>query len=290
MNKKMKSDIVFIGSSPLGLQRLMESPYLSVKGVLCLAKRITEPLIEMAADGSLAVDTFKCIEDFRKLIEIYSPSMPFFIYQLDMLVPGDLTRKYCFYNVHRGRLPTNRGPNPDIWPILNGDKETALSLHRINEKVDSGILIDAFDVSISDVDDTESVRQKLEQGLPKLIRALREYLQGTRVGKELHGGVYRPWIKESDYTIDQDKDSIEIMGRKIRSQSQYNGAIIRLAGKKYYVTEIVAIERKDVGEGFVFEADGGVVRVACSSHVITLKQNLEPGYPPPPISPPSKRL
>ena len=52
-----------------------------------------------------------------------------FVYQLDMLVPGTLTKKYNFFIRN---LKTNRGPNPDIWPILLGHKTTQMSLHKLN--------------------------------------------------------------------------------------------------------------------------------------------------------------
>ena len=59
-------------------------------------------------------------------------------------------------------------------------------------------------------DDTVSVRSKLEKGLPRLVESLHEHLRGTRQGTVLSGGTYRPWIREIDFTIAPDTDSLDI--------------------------------------------------------------------------------
>ena len=39
-----------------------------------------------------------------------------------------------------GYLPFNRGANPNVWPIIE-DTPAGCSIHKINEKIDSGFLI-----------------------------------------------------------------------------------------------------------------------------------------------------
>jgi methionyl-tRNA formyltransferase len=286
----MPRDIVFLGSSHLGLGCLLQSGHFLVREGLCLINRLALPLRTVASEHSLSVKTFDGFKAFRSLVRHYPTSMPFFIYQLDMLVPADLTEEYAFFNVHRGNLRTNRGPNPDVWPIMNGDAETSLSLHKINDKVDSGILIDTFDVQISSRDDTVSVREKLEKGLPGLIESLHHYLQGSRSGTVLCGGVYRPWIKEADFTLDLSEDPLEVIDRKIRSQRQYNGAILLWQGQKHYITEIVEAKPRESGAGQFLIAEKSFVRTCSFSHVLVLRRNEKPRFPPPPVRPPSKRI
>lgn len=285
----MGHEIVFVGSSELGLRSLLASANFAVLEALCLSNRLTAPLSATASKHAIPLRTFEGFRDFRRLIERQPLEMPFFIYQLDMLVPADLTEKYNFYNVHRGDLETNRGPNPDVWPILNGSEKTALSLHKIDDKVDSGILIDALEVSITPSDDTVTVLKKLEEQLPAIIESLHEYLHGKRKGTALCGGTYRPWITEADFTLDLRTDSLEVIDRKIRSQKQYNGAIIELGGQKYYVTEIIGA-RPEPRTAFYFNANDGIITTHSCSHALTFKWNEQPKYPPPPVRPPSRRV
>lgn len=286
----MSQEIVFIGSSHIGLYSLLESSHFKVLEVFCLANRLTNPLSSLIGKHGLPLKIFSDTKEFRWFVERHSSTMPFFIYQLDMLVPADLCGRYCFYNVHRGNLRTNRGPNPDVWPILNGDTETSLSLHRINDKVDSGILIDSFAISISPDDDTLSLRSRLEKGLPLLIESLYDHLKGVRSGTVLVNGIYRPWVKESDFTINLLTDSVSVISQKIRSQRQYNGAIILNDGVKYYVVDILESAIRASNTKFFFIAENGAIQTCSISHALTFKRNMNPQCPPPPIRPPSKRL
>jgi hypothetical protein len=284
------ADIVFIGSSTAGLLRLIESPHFVARGVLCLQKRVTTNLERLARDRGLELKTFKGVHDFRQLIGCYPASMPFLIYQLDMLIPGDLTDRYCFYNIHRGSLRTNRGPNPDVWPILNGDFVTELSLHRINDKVDSGVFIDSIEIPIERDDDTNTLPARMEQSLPALIESLHDYLTGVREGTDLSGGTYRPWIMEEDFTIDLGADSVEVIDRKIRSQRRYNGAILLVGNQRLYVTDIIAVRRRNEIASEMPASGNGIVNVSSQSHDLSLRLNTDPKYPRVTKRPPSKRV
>ena len=44
-------------------------------------------------------------------------------------------------NLHPSLLPLYRGLSPQHWPIINGDKETGITVHVINEGIDSGDII-----------------------------------------------------------------------------------------------------------------------------------------------------
>lgn len=281
-------EIVFIGSSPYGLRCLAESPHFTVREALCLTPRVTRALEDEAAALRLPLSDFDGPKGMRLVIQRFSPAMPFFIYQLDMLVPADLTNQYSFYNVHRGDLHTNRGPTPDIWPILNGDKDTALSLHKINDKVDAGILIDAIREQIREDDDARTLRQRVELHLPRLIQSMHDYLVGERKGIALEGGLYRPWIAEEDFTIDIMHDSIDLMMRKIRCQRIYNGAIVMVDGVRRYVTDILGVDTP--GRAPSIRIEGPVLQISAPSRDIAFVLNENPKYPPPPIRPPSKRV
>ncbi|WP_440934658.1 hypothetical protein [Candidatus Pelagibacter sp.] len=276
----MSKEIVFIGSSAIGLEKLSQSKRFKIIDVLCLKKKVNPELEIVTNKLGLKIKSFNWINDFEKLINLYENSIPFFIYQLDMLVPAILTEKYNFFNLHRGNLKTNRGPNPDIWPILLGHKSTSITLHKINSRIDLGIAIDWYDVEISNNDSVNDVIKKLEKGLPKLIESTYLFILGKLKGENIEDGIYRPWVTEQDFTIDLTTDSMDTIDQKIRSQKNYNGAIFFHNGKKKYVINVFSSIPSNLSK---------IISTKKDNKNIYFLENTKPKYQLPKF-PPSKRI
>lgn len=56
--------------------------------------------------------------------------------------------KYGCINLHPSLLPNYRGLSPQHWPIINGDKETGITVHFINEGIDKGDIIIQHKIAI----------------------------------------------------------------------------------------------------------------------------------------------
>lgn len=241
----MPLDIVFIGTSVTGLQALASASDFQIREVLCDAARVPESLPTIADSLDVPLSVFRGRDGLSQALRRHAPTVAALIYQLDLRVPGDLTDRYKIFNLHRGNLMTNRGAHPEVWSILNGDDIATIALHRINEEFDSGQLIASFDVPLRTDDDVSSLRNRLEGGLPYLLGLLAEHLNGGKPGIPLSGGIYRPRITEQDFTIDLQRDSLDVIDRKIRSQRTYQGAILDSDGIRYRVAEIASATRHD---------------------------------------------
>jgi len=55
-------------------------------------------------------------------------------------------------NTHRSFLPKYRGSWPDLWTIINGEHEAGVTIHYLNEGIDSGDIIAQKSVKVSPVD------------------------------------------------------------------------------------------------------------------------------------------
>lgn len=64
-------------------------------------------------------------------------------------------------------------------------------------------------MEIEQEDTTISLNKKLRLGIPELLCKLEAYLNGTIKGKMITEGEYRRKVKETDYTININKDSFE---------------------------------------------------------------------------------
>ena len=65
------------------------------------------------------------------------------------LIPAEVVKKHFFINCHAGILPKYRGFHANAWAIMNGEKHIGYSIHRMNEKMDDGLLYFVRKVSIS---------------------------------------------------------------------------------------------------------------------------------------------
>lgn len=72
--------------------------------------------------------------------------------------------EYGTFNLHASLLPQYRGAAPINWAIINGETETGLTTFFIDEKIDTGYIIDQVSLPIKESDNVEDVYKKM---LPK---------------------------------------------------------------------------------------------------------------------------
>jgi methionyl-tRNA formyltransferase len=213
---------------------------------ICEEKRVSETYRNTLIKFGIQLITFTSKFEFERIIlQFDKRDYIFLIYQLDMIVPSNLTGNYSFFNLHAGNMATNRGAHPIIWSLLNGDSETEFTLHKINEKIDQGIIVAKFGVIILPDDDAVSVKAKMEEGLLPLFHKLVSFLNLEFDGIPCNGGIYHKPIQEKDFTLDVFNDSKNEIENKIRSQRQYKGAIVWIDDTKHYVTNILEWNEAD---------------------------------------------
>src|SRR3989338_8159735 len=73
-----------------------------------------------------------------------------------------LPKLYCL-NIHASLLPKYRGAAPINWAIANGEKETGVTIMRMNEKMDEGDIILREILPLGAEDDAVTLSQKLSR-------------------------------------------------------------------------------------------------------------------------------
>jgi methionyl-tRNA formyltransferase len=66
-----------------------------------------------------------------------------------------------FINFHYGLLPQCRGPQPILRHLLNNDKEAGVTIHKVDEGIDTGAIIMQEKISIEDNDTYGTLQSKL---------------------------------------------------------------------------------------------------------------------------------
>lgn len=98
---------------------------------------------------------------FLLMLEEWSPEFIFSIQCRRILKPELIhIPKYGVINLHFAFLPKYRGCYPIAWALINGEKEAGVTLHYIDEGIDTGDIIAQKKVKI---ESTENARQLFDK-------------------------------------------------------------------------------------------------------------------------------
>ena len=97
------------------------------------------------------------------------------------LIPSELIVKYNFINVHYGLLPKYRGLHTVAWAIINGEKETGYTIHKIDEQIDNGDILYQKKIKIEKQDNIQTVMEELDKLLEVTICCFIEDYLNNRV-------------------------------------------------------------------------------------------------------------
>lgn len=127
----------------------------------------------------------------------------------------DLPQYGCL-NIHGSLLPKYRGGAPIQRSIINGEKETGITLMYMAEGIDTGDMIAKSVVSIEDEDTSGSIFEKLSiAGAKLLLEQLPLILAGTaeRIPQNDEESTYASNLSREDERIDWSASSREIFNR-----------------------------------------------------------------------------
>lgn len=83
-------------------------------------------------------------------------------------------------NVHSSLLPEYRGAAPINWAVINGERETGISIMRVTAKMDAGDIIAQRKMRILETDTAASVRARMmETGPQFLLKTVDSIEKGT---------------------------------------------------------------------------------------------------------------
>src|SRR3989338_6768217 len=99
----------------------------------------------------------------------------FVVIAYGVILPQDVLDipKMGSINVHASLLPKYRGAAPVNWVILNGEKETGVSIIKMNAKMDAGDIVAQEKLKIFDNESAFELRQRLMNlGVSLLVKTL----------------------------------------------------------------------------------------------------------------------
>lgn len=154
--------------------------------------------------------------------------------------------KYGTINVHGSLLPLHRGASCVAQAILNGERETGVTIMEVAKEMDAGNLISQAKLQIKPTDTTETLMGKLSAlGATLLIETLPLWLKGEIVSQPQDEklATYCSLIKKEDgFTVFS--EPAEIIERKIRAFQPWPLITFCHNGKNYKIYRAEVVETK----------------------------------------------
>lgn len=183
--------------------------------------------------------------------------------------------KFGCVNIHASLLPKYRGAAPIQWAILDGEKETGVTIMQMNEGLDTGDMLTKVIVPIEDTDTGESLFDKLaEAGAKLLIETIPQIEAGTvtPMPQDDSLSTYAKMIKKEMGLIDWKKEAV-VLERLVRGMNSWPSAYTHFNGKTLKVWEAaVEAENKSVAAGTVVEVTKDSIKVQTGADLLVLKQ------------------
>ena len=186
------------------------------------------------------------------------------VYAYAMMIPTSVlnrTPKGCI-NIHPSLLPRWRGAAPIIRAIQAGDKETGVSLMRLDEGWDTGPVFAQEKVTITPDDTPTTLGQKLnDKAVPMLIKLLDDFHEP--VAQNDKDACYAPKLEKAELAIDWTLSAGQIE-RNIRA---FEGCYFMLNGKRVKVLKATVL----VGSGTAGTALNDNLEIACGDGILSLE-------------------
>jgi len=169
-------------------------------------------------------------------------------------------------NIHGSLLPQYRGAAPVNWAIINGEKETGVTIFKMNEKLDAGDIIVKQGVTITKSMDAESLESILaDESIDILGKVLESLNRGdVKLYPQEEGSSYAPKIKREDGLIDWSVSAVDIDNR-VRGLSPWPRVFSYIDFKilKIYKVEVDLGDYSDVSVSEITRVENEYFNVKC---------------------------
>lgn len=142
--------------------------------------------------------------------------------------------KYGCINIHASLLPKYRGSAPIQWSVINGEKETGVTIMQMDEGIDTGDMLSQKAITIGIDDTAESMFDKLSiLGGEMIVEALDKLEKGelTAVKQDDTLSTHAPMLDKKISEIDWHKSAAEVHNL-VRGLYSWPIAQTSLHGKK----------------------------------------------------------
>lgn len=281
--KKYKKRILFIGMPDMALVCLskLAAKGINIVGVVPPAK--DDPTNKLMVDtaqtlGFDIIDYNISLSDkgFLQRIKNLNADLGV-VASFNKKLPKELLQltKDGFINLHPSKLPDYRGANPYSHVIINGEEESAITLHFMDENFDTGDIISQYRFNLDLNETMGTLFYRTNQMCASMLYEALDYY-------ETHDFPRKPQPKDGEYKkaealsfekknifIDWNKSAEEIE-RFIRGLNPYIGAITCYNGTILRINSAYVIEKNhNFTPGTICDTKNSL-KVACGEDILEI--------------------
>ena len=231
------------------------------------------PVKKVALENNIPVfQPIKIKNDYEKLTEEKIDLIVTCAY--GQIIPKEVLNlpKYGCINVHASILPKYRGSAPIQWAIINGDKETGVTIMYMDEGMDTGDIISISKIAISSEDNVGTMHDKLSiLGAQALEKELKSIFDGSAIRiKQGNDWTLAPMIKREDEHLNFNDYGENIINR-IRAFNPWPLANILIDDKEIKIIEAEFKNEKIDKVGNII-IDKEKMGISCLDGIVYLKK------------------
>ncbi len=259
----------------------MRRPYICIAGKNNISVDVLKYVVEHYGKENVCVvcdrtdngeNTFqRSLRKYSKLIGVPEHSLKdlydvddlvFLSLEFDRIINPKLFKNARLYNIHFSLLPLYKGMYTSVYPLLNGERDSGVTLHFIDEGIDTGAIIDQERFCIEDCDCKSLYLRYINYGTRVVIRNIDDIVYDRAIGSQQkkHGSCYYPKesisFKNIKIDLNQTADGIQ---RQLRAYSFRDYQLPKVYGREILDTRILDSKSSLKSGEVIFETDSFLI-------------------------------
>ena len=194
------------------------------------------------------------------------------------IIPASILhmKKYGCINVHASLLPRYRGAAPIQWAVIDGEKESGVTIMQMDEGLDTGDMLAKAIVPLDEKETGGSLFDKLSEAGGRLCVETLAKLEKGEIIPEKQGEsptAYASMLDKKMGNIDWNKSAV-VIERLVRGLNPWPSAYTHLDGKtlKIWACDVLPQSASKGESGEILEVTKDAIHVQTGDGILVLRE------------------